>query len=232
VPPIPSPKLVGPTPPPEPAAGAEPPASPPTSEPVPVAEPGDGPGRRRKALVPLAVGSVLVLIAAVVLAVVLLNRGDGGNGGATAGGTTASTTAGRSSASTGSAQATGSSAAGTSGQATSTSGGNAAAAGAPTATDVRNFITGYYGLLPGNPEQAYDLTGPTLQASENRSNYIAFWHRFSSVRLGPVTATDGSLVAHGTVTYVENGATQPEQHTFTLIRGQDGRLLMDSDRQD
>jgi hypothetical protein len=97
---------------------------------------------------------------------------------------------------------------------------------------VRNAITGYYALLPGNAAQAYDLTGPTLQAAESRSNYIAFWNRFSSVRLGPITATDGKLVATGQVTYVENGAPQVEQHTFTLVRGQDGRLLMDSDRPD
>jgi hypothetical protein len=99
------------------------------------------------------------------------------------------------------------------------------------AADVRNFVTGYYALLPGNPERAYDLTGPTLRSVESRGNYIAFWHRFSSVQLGPVTATDGSLVAHATVTYVENGAAQQEQHTFTLVRGQGGQLLMDSDRQ-
>jgi hypothetical protein len=95
---------------------------------------------------------------------------------------------------------------------------------------VRTFVTGYYGLLPGNPEQAYDLTGPTLRAAESRSNYIAFWHRFSDVRLGSVTATDGSLLAHASVTYVENGAPTTEQHTFTLVRGDGGRLLMDSDR--
>jgi hypothetical protein len=100
-----------------------------------------------------------------------------------------------------------------------------------TAAGVRNFVTGYYDLLPGNPAQAYDLTGPTLRAAESRSNYIAFWHRFSDVRLGPVNATNGSLVAHGTVTFVENGSSQTEQHTFTLVRGDGGRLLMDSDRQ-
>jgi hypothetical protein len=33
------------------------------------------------------------------------------------------------------------------------------------------------------------------------------------------------------VTYVEKGSQSPEQHTFTLVRGDGGRLLMDSDRQ-
>ena len=104
-----------------------------------------------------------------------------------------------------------------------------AAAPAPT-TDVRGFVTGYYALLPGNPQQAYELTGPTLRAAESRSNYIAFWGRFSAVRLGPVSTSDGSLVAHGSVTFVENGTSSTEQHTFTLVRGSNGQLLMDSDR--
>ena len=102
---------------------------------------------------------------------------------------------------------------------------------APAANDVRGFITGYYAMLPGNAAQAYDLTGPTLRAAESRGNYIAFWRRFSAVRLGPVSTTDGSLVAHGTVTFVENGTASTEQHTFTLVRGSNGQLLMDSDRQ-
>jgi hypothetical protein len=51
------------------------------------------------------------------------------------------------------------------------------------------------------------------------------------VQLGPVSATDGSLRAAARVTYVENGVAQPEQHIITLIRGADGRLLIDSDRQ-
>jgi hypothetical protein len=92
-------------------------------------------------------------------------------------------------------------------------------------------ITSYYALLPQNPQTAYDLTGPTLRAAESRSGYIAFWSRFSDVQLGPVSATDGSLRATARVTYVENGVAQPEQHTITLIRGTDGRLLIDSDRQ-
>ncbi|MCW2677247.1 MAG: Serine/threonine-protein kinase pksC [Modestobacter sp.] len=107
----------------------------------------------------------------------------------------------------------------------------ASPAGGPvTAAAVRDAITGYYALLPGNPQAAYDLTGPTLRGVESRGNYIAFWNRFSSVTLGTVSATDGSLTATAPVTYVENGATKPEQHTFVLVPGDGGRLLIDSDR--
>ncbi|WP_138760965.1 hypothetical protein [Modestobacter altitudinis] len=97
---------------------------------------------------------------------------------------------------------------------------------------MRQAITSYYALLPENPQRAYDLTGPTLRGAESRGNYIAFWNRFSSVSLGPVSATDGSLTATAPVTYVEDGSTLPEQHTFVLVRGENGQLLIDSDRAD
>jgi serine/threonine protein kinase len=99
-----------------------------------------------------------------------------------------------------------------------------------SAAEVQQSITSYYALLPGNPEAAYERTGPTLRSEESRNNYIRFWNRFSDVTLGPVSATDGSLTATAPVTYVEDGRTIPEQHTFTLIRGDDGQLLIDSDR--
>jgi len=95
---------------------------------------------------------------------------------------------------------------------------------------VEQAITSYYALLPDDPQRAYDLTGPTLRSAESRGNFIAFWKRFSSVALGPVSAGDGSLTATAPVTYVENGRSIPEQHTFVLVRGDDGRLLIDSDR--
>ncbi|WP_166503378.1 serine/threonine-protein kinase [Modestobacter italicus] len=99
-----------------------------------------------------------------------------------------------------------------------------------SAAEVRQAITSYYALLPQDPQSAWDLTGPTLRGAESRGNYIAFWNRFDSVTLGPVSATDGSLTASAPVTYVENGSTLPEQHTFVLVRGEDGQLLIDSDR--
>jgi serine/threonine protein kinase len=107
----------------------------------------------------------------------------------------------------------------------------AAGPAAGSAAEVQQAISSYYALLPGNPQAAYDRTGPTLRAAESRSNYIAFWNRFSAVTLGPVSASDGSLTATAPVTYVENGRPLPvEQHTFVLVRGDDGRLLIDSDR--
>jgi hypothetical protein len=204
------------------------------AEPVeaPVEEPA---GRRRRRWVPVAV-AVGVLVVVGVLLAVLLNRGGGADPTATGPSTStspppSSSAAAPTTASSSSATATTQSPTATSSSAAPTTAPPPAVAAPAPATDVRGFITGYYAMLPGNAAQAYDLTGPTLRAAESRGNYIAFWNRFSSVRLGPVSTTDGSLVAHGTVTYVENGTPTTEQHTFTLVRGSNGQLLMDSDRQ-
>jgi serine/threonine protein kinase len=237
-----SPPTPVPPPPAAPAAPAaevepavEPPRAAPPAEPAVAEPPADG--RRRRRLVPLAVAAG-VLVAVGVLLAVLLTRGGGGADPRAAGpstGTTASTPPASSTssapttASSSSATATTESQAVQSSSAAPTTAPPPAAAPAPT-TDVRGFVTGYYALLPGNPQQAYELTGPTLRAAESRSNYIAFWGRFSAVRLGPVSTSDGSLVAHGSVTFVENGTSSTEQHTFTLVRGSNGQLLMDSDR--
>ena len=228
-----------------PVVGAPTPLPPlPTPKPLPEPPPEEtpqAPRRHRPALVLLAIGALVVAVG-VVLAVVLTSGSGSGTGPrASDSGTTAprttpgsttpgSTTPSRTTPSS-SAQTTSSSAATTS-QTSAAAGTSTTPVGTTvTAADVRTFVTGYYAMLPNNPAQAYELTGPTLRAAESRPNYIAFWRRFSAVQLGPVTATDGSLVAHATVTYVENGQPEREQHTFTLIRGDGGRLLMDSDRQ-
>ncbi len=98
-----------------------------------------------------------------------------------------------------------------------------------TGAEVSQAITSYYALLPDDPDAAYGLTGPTLQGVESKGNYKRFWKRFDDVVLGPVSASDGSLVATAQVTFVEDGQQLVEQHQFTLIEGADGTLLMDQD---
>ncbi|SDF62746.1 serine/threonine-protein kinase [Klenkia brasiliensis] len=103
-------------------------------------------------------------------------------------------------------------------------------ADALTAADVEQAVTGYYALLPQDPQSAWQLTGPTLQGVISRGGYISFWNGFSAVRLGAVTAQEGSLTASAQVTFVDrDGTEQVEQHQFTLVQGPDGRLLMDRD---
>jgi eukaryotic-like serine/threonine-protein kinase len=101
---------------------------------------------------------------------------------------------------------------------------------AGSAAEVEQAITSYYALLPGDPQSAWERTGPRLRAAESRGNYIRFWNRFSSVRVGAVQAEDGSLVATVPVTFTEqDGSVSPETHQVTLVRGDGGQLLVDYD---
>ncbi|MCZ2803766.1 serine/threonine-protein kinase [Modestobacter sp. VKM Ac-2983] len=100
-----------------------------------------------------------------------------------------------------------------------------------SAAEVVQAVTSYYALLPGDPGAAWERTGPRLRAEiGSRSAYLAFWDRFRSVSRGPVSAQDGSLLASMPVTFTErDGSVSAEQHEITLVRGDDGRLLIDYD---
>jgi serine/threonine protein kinase len=100
------------------------------------------------------------------------------------------------------------------------------------AADVRQALTSYYALLPGNTARAYALAGPTLQA-QGYPAFRDFFAQFSTVTLGTVTAQDGSLTATAEVTFTRpGGAPQPETHQMTLVRGNDGQLHLDVDQFD
>jgi serine/threonine protein kinase len=102
---------------------------------------------------------------------------------------------------------------------------------AGSAAEVEQAITSYYALLPKDPQSAYGRTGPGLRDAESRGNYVSFWNRFSSVKIGAVQVQDGSLVATVPVTFTDkNGTVFPETHQITLVRGGDGQLLIDNDR--
>jgi hypothetical protein len=209
------------------APAAEPPARPPT--PRPPAAPEPRPARRRGRLLALAAGLVAALLVA---SVVIWQLGRDEDRTPSAGSTSSAPppTTPSAAPTTETSPTTEASPTTASSPAPETTPSTTPAGPARgSAAEVEQAITSYYALLPQDPQTAYNLTGPTLRAAENRGNYISFWHRFSSVTLGPVSATDGSLTATAQVTYVENGQPQPEQHTIRLIRGDDGRLLIDSD---
>ncbi|QXG74678.1 serine/threonine protein kinase [Modestobacter sp. L9-4] len=229
----------------EPAAAppAQPPADPPSAGRSPV--PARPAGRRRGAVL-LGALVVVLLLAGIGLFLVSQN-GDGSEASAQTGLPTPTASATPSETSTSSSPSSSeassseaeettqapetSSAAPSSTPAETTSAAPSSPAGPEqgSAEEVRQALTSYYALLPGDPETAWERTGPTLRAAEPRPDYIRFWDRFSSVSLGPVSASDGSLTATAPVTFVEDGSRSPEQHRFTLVRGDDGRLLVDSD---
>jgi serine/threonine protein kinase len=96
--------------------------------------------------------------------------------------------------------------------------------------DVRNFVRDYHDLLPDDPEEAWQLTGPTLRSTVSEDDYVAFWSQFDEVKLSGVQVDDGSLTATGQLEYrYADGRREREQHRFTLVVGDDGELLLDSD---
>jgi serine/threonine protein kinase len=217
-------------------AGAPEPAPAPPA-PRPAEPPGDGRRRRRRGPV---VAAVVVLAALAVLAGVLLTRGDGGGtsaqggpvasssgsaGSPTAGSPTASSASSASSAapsttSGGSSAAPPSSAAGTSG--------SAAPAAAGTG-DPAGFVSTYHSLLPGDTQAAYAMTGPGLRSSESYANYQAFWQRFRAVRATNVRVESPTSVTAELDYTLTDGSAQRELHRFTLVRGADGKLLLNRD---
>jgi serine/threonine protein kinase len=211
---------------PEPPAGAAPTAEPP--RPAPPRSPA-APARRRGGLI---AALTLVLLAGLVTAGVLWANREPSDGG-----TPAAQSSSAPSTPAPSTPAPSSTAApSTTEQPTSSSAAPSTPEPPPppadTAADVQEAITSYYALLPDDPEAAWERTGPRLRAQVgSRGDYIAFWDRFESVDLGAVQAQDGSLVATAPVTFEdEDGGVSAEQHEITLVRDDDGRLLVDYDQ--
>ncbi|WP_222262269.1 serine/threonine-protein kinase [Modestobacter marinus] len=218
---------------------AEPPAAPP-GEPSAMAGPPRSaaprspaaPARRRGVLV---AALILVLLAGLVTAGVLWVNRDPADGGAPA---AQSSSAPRSTPAPSTPAPSSTAAPSTTEQTTSSSAPPTTTEPSPppapapdTAAEVQQAVTNYYALLPDDPEAAWEQTGPRLRAQVGgRGDYIAFWSRFRSVELGAVQAQDGSLVATAPVTFrEEDGSVSAERHEITLVRDDDGRLLIDYD---
>jgi serine/threonine protein kinase len=205
---------------PAPAVAPPPQALPPSPPPA---------ARRRHRGLWVAVGA---LLAAVLLVggIWLGTRGDGGAA-ASQGGTTSSSTASSSAPSTSSSTPTSESTATTTTEQPPPSSANPPA-GTVQAKDVEKFLRDYHQLVVRDPESAWAQTGPTLRSTISEQNYVSFWSQFSDVKLSDVHAEDGSLTATGQLEYrYRNGSRETEQHQFTLVVGDDGHLLMDSDVQ-
>jgi serine/threonine protein kinase len=204
-----------------------PPVTPAPAAPAPAASPPPQPApRRRTRGLWVAVGA---LLAAVLLVggIWLGTRGDDGasasQGRATSSAASSSSSSPTSAAPTSQRPAT-----------TTTEQPPTSSATPPPATvqakDVEKFLSDYHHLVTRDPEAAWAQTGPTLRNSISEQGYVNFWSQFSEVRLSGVKAEDGSLTATGQLEYrFRNGSRQTEQHQFTLVVGNDGQLLMDSD---
>ncbi len=228
-------------------AATPPPAAPERSGPL------VGPRRRRRRPLLVALTAALVVLAAS-LGTWLAVRGDGADGGAAAdAGTSSSAPAGETGGDTGddtgdAADGDGDAGGGGGGEpATQSSDGQATATetapSSPTedpapppadpATEARETLEQYYALLPGDPEGAYALTGPTLRSRASPGYYADFFGRWGEVNLLDVrdVRQDGDRITATTQVEFLDGpsARLVETHAVTFVRGDDGRLLIDLD---
>jgi hypothetical protein len=239
------------TPPPSSGPGSRDPG-PPTPPPADPGRSGPlvGPRRRRRRPLLVALAVALVVLAAS-LGTWLAVRDDGADPGASAdaatssppaedtGGDTGEDTGGEPAGDTGGEQDGG-------GAAPSSEDGQPTAAetapSSPTeespppadpAAEAQETLEQYYALLPGDPEGAYALTGPTLRSRASPGYYADFFGRWGEVNLLDVrdVRQDGDRVTATTQVEFLDGpqARLVETHAVTFVRGDDGRLLIDLD---
>jgi len=91
--------------------------------------------------------------------------------------------------------------------------------------DLVNAITGYYGLLPDNTDEAFQRLSPAGQTrAGGAATYRQFWAGIAQVSTSQVRATGRNQVT-AVVSYVrKDGTTARESDTFTLV--QSGNLLL------
>jgi eukaryotic-like serine/threonine-protein kinase len=100
---------------------------------------------------------------------------------------------------------------------------------APGDTDPVAFIQGYYGLLPGNTDAAWQLLGPEAQSrSGGQAGYESFYGSMESVSLQNVRQTGDNTVEATVVFTRRNGSTTNEPYRFTLGTGENGQTIVQS----
>ncbi|GAB3196198.1 hypothetical protein GCM10027261_18290 [Geodermatophilus arenarius] len=98
--------------------------------------------------------------------------------------------------------------------------------------EVRQTLEQYYEYLPGDPESAYAMTGPSLRSRASYDYYRDFfgrWDEVSLVDVRDVDEQDDGLTATSRVEFRRGGERVVETHAVTFVRGDDGELLVDLD---
>ena len=99
---------------------------------------------------------------------------------------------------------------------------------------VEQTLDRYYGLLPDDPDAAYDLTGPFLRSQAAPGYYRDFWEPWAEVELRDVRGVRqdeaGVITATTEVRFTGNdGREQTERHQVRLVQDDDGDWLVDLD---
>ncbi|MET8877225.1 protein kinase [Nocardia sp. NPDC004604] len=98
--------------------------------------------------------------------------------------------------------------------------------GPATADRISQFISGYYGMLPGNVQGAWSQLTPAYQGQTGGfGSYSQFWSTVRSVSVGGVTP-NGENRAVVSLTYsLKNGSTTSENR-WIQVSSDNGRLLI------
>ena len=99
---------------------------------------------------------------------------------------------------------------------------------------VEQTLDRYYGLLPDDPDAAYDLTGPFLRSQAGPGYYRDFWAPWAEVELRDVRGVRqdeaGVITATTEVRFTgDDGREQTERHQVRLVQDDDGDWLVDLD---
>ncbi|MGR6967154.1 protein kinase domain-containing protein [Geodermatophilus sp. URMC 61] len=99
---------------------------------------------------------------------------------------------------------------------------------------VEDTLDRYYGLLPDDPDAAYDLTGPFLRSQASPGYFRDFWEPWAEVELRGVRGVRqdeaGVITATTEVRFTgEDGREQTERHQVRLVQDDDGNWLVDLD---
>ena len=94
----------------------------------------------------------------------------------------------------------------------------------PTAAELEQAITTYYGLVPGDTDRAWQLLTPAYRRypSGGRKSYDRFWNQVDRVSVSNIKADPPSKV-EATIAYVRGGRTEVDRTLFRLVR--DGGVL-------
>ncbi|MFF0488249.1 serine/threonine-protein kinase [Nocardia sp. NPDC004068] len=98
----------------------------------------------------------------------------------------------------------------------------------PPAANPVAFVSGYYGMLPGNISGAWSSLSPSYQSrTGGYDSYVRFWSQFRAVSASNVTQSGDTVTATITYTY-KNGGSESERRWFRVGNDNGRTVILDS----
>lgn len=96
----------------------------------------------------------------------------------------------------------------------------------PSKQEIQSVVKKYYSLMPHNPDQAWELLGPSLQA-QGKQQYKQFWRSIDEVKIvGGPKLTGSNVVVQ--LLFIKDGKIQTERHKLGMV-AKDGKALINTD---